>query len=162
MKSRYALALALCVVGWTPATFAEIYKWTDEHGKVHYSSVPPALPGKNSNVEQADIKVPPADRSNAYRIQASQQRRLNSFEQADRKKEREMETADYKRKQEARQREYREEQCEKYKQQYADIRSQDTFTAKHPFTGNEMNFTGTDAEDIKDEIKARRDEYCHP
>jgi hypothetical protein len=48
--TRY-LTLALCLLA-LPAA-AEMYKWTDEHGKVHYSDQPPPPSAKKSETIKA-------------------------------------------------------------------------------------------------------------
>lgn len=49
------LFIAFLLAGWTAAAWAQLYKWTDSEGRVHYSDLPqlPSTPG----VEKA--KLPP-------------------------------------------------------------------------------------------------------
>ncbi|WP_370052961.1 DUF4124 domain-containing protein [Neptunomonas sp.] len=158
-KPLLCLAAILSVL---PA-FAEVYKWKDANGKLHFSSVPPKVSESNKttpNVEKMELKVAPPDRQNAYRQQRLLDQASYEREREERKKDRLLSRADSARKRDASEEEYREEQCEHYKEQYADIRDKDTLKAIHPLTGNTMKFSGQSAEEIRDSIKQKRDEYC--
>jgi len=146
-----------------PLAFADVYKWKDANGKLHFSSVPPKTAQSKQaapTVEKMELKVVPPDRQNAYRQQRLLDQAANEREREERKKDRMLSNADSARKRDASEEEYRQEQCEHYKEQYADIRDKDTLKAIHPFTGNMMKFSGQSAEDIRDNVKQKRDEYC--
>lgn len=53
--NKLILPLLLLAVGLSSTVQAEIYKWTDEDGKVHYSATPPQ--GKTTTAEQIGEKI---------------------------------------------------------------------------------------------------------
>lgn len=68
---RLSIALALLLVA--PLACAQVYKWTDAHGTIHYSETPPPTGTKYSQVSvnsgssapAADNTPPPAASSNS-------------------------------------------------------------------------------------------------
>ena len=53
--NKLILPLLLLTVGFSSTAQAEIYKWTDEEGKVHYSATPPQ--GQTTKAEQIGDKI---------------------------------------------------------------------------------------------------------
>ena len=53
---KFILPLFLVLLG-TQVTHADIYKWTDKDGKVHYSATPPKEPQKNVEDIEDEIKA---------------------------------------------------------------------------------------------------------
>ena len=74
---RLSIALALLLVA--PLACAQVYKWTDAHGTVHYSESPPPTGTKYSQVSvntgssapAADNTPPPATNSNSSSSQST-------------------------------------------------------------------------------------------
>lgn len=60
---RLSIALALLLVA--PLAFAQVYKWTDAHGTVHYSETPPPTGTKYSQVSVNTGSSEPAGGDNA-------------------------------------------------------------------------------------------------
>lgn len=86
--------LFLCALAMIPHAHADLYKWTDGQGKVHYSDQPPAVKAqviKNSAAGQADI-TSQATQSLDAKDQAYQKRRKEA-EEARAKAEKEAEQA---------------------------------------------------------------------
>ncbi|MGL5004491.1 MAG: DUF4124 domain-containing protein, partial [Casimicrobium sp.] len=56
---NFSLGLvALAVLAASPACFAQLYKWTDENGKVHYSdTVPPTATDRARKELRSDAQV---------------------------------------------------------------------------------------------------------
>lgn len=69
--------MLFCAVGISPHAHADLYKWTDAQGKVHYSDQPPTVKAqviKNSAAGQADTTAQ-AKQSLDAKDQAYQKRR---------------------------------------------------------------------------------------
>ena len=78
--SRFLVASAMCLFA-TTGVFAEIYRWTDENGKVHFSD----QPFGKQQVEKVEIKpqtlAKPDPELEAYRQQTREQLRIADEEQ---------------------------------------------------------------------------------
>ncbi|MEE9521615.1 MAG: DUF4124 domain-containing protein [candidate division NC10 bacterium] len=56
MKKLLFLALGVSVFVFAVAAFGEIYKWTDEEGKIHYSDIPP----QQNKAQEIEIRPTPS------------------------------------------------------------------------------------------------------
>jgi hypothetical protein len=54
------LPLALVLLLLAPAVFAQVYKWTDSHGTVHYSETPPPQGTQYKRIDTAGMEQPAA------------------------------------------------------------------------------------------------------
>jgi len=103
MKTGYYIALATSLLFVLPAQ-AEVYKWTDEHGRVHFSDKPPTENAPEYQLRtpaSADNTSPQESLTDAER--RARQRKLSDSLEADR---REMEQAAVKRKEQQARREH--------------------------------------------------------
>lgn len=118
LKSRvlFLLAILFCSSSYISVATAEIYKWTDEKGKVHFSDKPPA--NKNKPVE--DI----SDSVNNMNIDSSQneQGKLNKIFAKETREEKEMREK-HARDSFTKQQKEKKEYCEKLKEHLRFIQS---------------------------------------
>lgn len=71
MKSTIAISLLLLAPILAPASFAEIYRWVDSNGKLHFSDQPPE---GSASSEEVSSKMSPINRdSSAEETQKLQQ-----------------------------------------------------------------------------------------
>ncbi len=78
MKSVSYLGLALCLLLVLPAQ-AEVYKWTDEYGQVHYGDKPPS-----EDTPEFKLRSPATQDGNAqYEAPTDAQRRANQKKLSD-------------------------------------------------------------------------------
>ena len=92
MKHRIAPAIAVCIVLLSPQSIAQVFKWTDGQGNVHFSDRPP--PGGAAKV-QVDAPKPSgpgglteAEKRQLRRIQRQERQRRQAREQSIREQER--------------------------------------------------------------------------
>lgn len=86
--TRFTLLIALCWMPWQPA-MAEIYRWVDEHGKVHFGDEPRSGAARvqiQSPVVSSGIPAPQRpqsalERQRALADQFQQQRQLREQQQ---------------------------------------------------------------------------------
>lgn len=103
MRTDFYLGLVLCLLLFLPVQ-AEVYKWTDEHGRVHFSDKPP-----NQDTPEYQLRTPassdratsPESLTDAER--RARQRKLSDSLEADRL---EKQQAESKRKQQQAKREH--------------------------------------------------------
>ena len=67
MRDAFCLVLSLAVLG--PAAQAQVYKWTDANGQVHYDSRPPA---EGTAAQPLDIRSQPTPAGGADNVQSLQ------------------------------------------------------------------------------------------
>ncbi len=79
-----ALAVLMSVAG-PPAADAQVYRWVDEDGKVHYSDIPP-----DENAERLPIEIEPTDLEAVLEERIERRHRLEELEK-DRRHEAEVE-----------------------------------------------------------------------
>ena len=103
MKAGFHLVLAICLFLVLPVQ-AEVYKWTDEQGRVHFSDKPPSedTPGYQSRTPASAGNVSPQETPTDAKRRA-RQRKLSDSLEADR---RETEQAESKRKEQQAKREH--------------------------------------------------------
>lgn len=136
---------------------AEIYKWRDENGKLHFSKTPRVL---SSDVEKIDIKVPEADRNNAYRQKYNLRRQANEIDRHNRKKEYKLKEQERQIAREEREEKARKNDCRKYTAAYEKYRSNGV-KETNPFTGDKVSFDEDTERKLLRSIKSKRDEHCN-
>ena len=73
---RIPSLLAALVLSCSPATAADIYRWVDEHGKVHVSDVVPEKYRKSAKrIDSSQFEVSPEDRMAAEQRAAAERAR---------------------------------------------------------------------------------------
>lgn len=88
--SKAVSTLSLIGILLQPAAepLAEVYKWTDEDGRVHYGDKPPV-----ENAETVEIQNPPSDHDPALQQRREKRRRLLEIYNEDRQSQQEQEEA---------------------------------------------------------------------
>lgn len=159
MKWIATLALlALALPAW-----AELYKWVDEHGKVHYSDQPPPPNARQQKAIQP--KVPPRSAPPAATPEgqpaasAPKAKTAAELDMEFRKRRTEAAEADAKRQQEAEAAAEKQRNCEQAKARVAVLQTGGRITKASP-TG-EQSYLG-DAEIASELIEARKvaDSWC--
>jgi len=74
MIRRFAAAAAMLLLLTAASTHTEVYKWTDEDGKIHYSQTPPV----GADTTSIELTTPPAS---AGRADERLKKQLEDFEQ---------------------------------------------------------------------------------
>ncbi len=100
----------------------KVYKWRDENGKLHFSTVPPA----QHDVENVDLHKQPRDMANAHRKDnylRKQQRELNRKHRA---KERHLSNMKYRGNGDGL--DYEDERCKQARRGYRDLREEGIVT----------------------------------
>jgi hypothetical protein len=71
--------IAVLILSCSPATAADIYRWVDEHGKVHMSDVVPEKYRKSAKrIDSSQFEVSPEDRTAAERRAAADRARAGA------------------------------------------------------------------------------------
>jgi len=92
MKAGYYLGLAMCLFLVLPVQ-AEVYKWTDEQGRVHFSDKPPS-----KDVPEYQLRTPASAESTSSQEsltdaeRRARQKRLSDSLEADRREKQQAET----------------------------------------------------------------------
>jgi hypothetical protein len=114
LKSLLALSSVLLLV--TTPVYAQLYKWVDEQGKVHYSDQPPSGKAKNESTlnipSQPGTTSSPESDKNWQEKELEFQKRQTSAAEAEAKKQKAEQEAKTKR-----------ENCEKAKNQLSQLES---------------------------------------
>jgi len=102
----------LMMVFFTSFSNAEIYRWTDENGKVHFSDKPVGKAAKKLNIKNEPTKPLP-EQSNEER-----KRKTEQYLRARKEEREEIEKKDREKKQQAR---LKKEKCREAKEKYKEI-----------------------------------------
>lgn len=105
------LALVLCLSLFPPVCIAEIYKWTDENGRVHFGDKP-----DGEDVERIEVKTSVPQDQELEKRREKRQRLLDSYD-----KDRQEKTAN--REQAAKAEKQRKENCAKAQKDLSSIKS---------------------------------------
>lgn len=132
--------------------FAEIYKWRDENGKLHFSSTPRVL---SPEVEEVEIKVPEADSSNAYR----QERLLREKSYELDRKEREKERVFNKQERMLAEEKYDAEMCQRYTERYKRYRSEGVMGI-NIISGKKEKMSGAQAQAAIESARENMEIFC--
>lgn len=143
----------------SPIANAEIYKWKDENGKLHYSSTPRVLA---PHIEEVKLQKLPVDRANANR----QERLLNQKKRDIRRVEQDKQNEIRKEKhiqaeqkamlkQEARDK----DMCEKYKQRYTKYKNNGV-KGINLATGKKQKLKGAAARNAIQDAKENAELFC--
>lgn len=143
-----ALILIACATLALAAGAAEVYRWVDAEGKVHFSDTPP--PGVAS--EKLAIKSAPTDPNAVELADATREVRENRAE-AD------AVVASNAAKEAAAKAEQKAEACTAARKRYDDIQHSRKFASKDA-AGNEVWMSGADADNLKQKAKADVDAKC--
>lgn len=156
MKALLQISTLVTLIASSSVT-AEIYKWRDENGKLHFSKTPRVL---SSDIEKIDIKVPEADRSNAYRQKYNLRRKANEIDRHNRNKEYKLREQERQIAWEEREEKERKKDCRKYTAAYEKYRSRG-IKETNPFTGETVSFDEDTERKLLRSIKSKRDDYCN-
>lgn len=143
----------------SPIANAEIYKWKDENGKLHYSSTPRVLA---PNIQEVKLQKLPADRANANRQERLLNQKKRDIRRVEQDKQNEMRKEKHVQaeqramlKQEARNKEI----CEKYKQRYTRYKN-DGVKGINLVTGKKQNLKGAAARNAIQDAKENVGIFC--
>lgn len=163
MRRIFSLISCIMFFCYIPFSHAQVYKWRDENGKLHFSSVPPEL---GPEVKKVKLNTPPADRNNARRQRQLLIKQQYELDAKKRKKERllnkqleqlsEEETAQ---KQQEELKAFAHKQCSKYTQRYNKYRRKGVKVVNSTTGAVEKADTRTARKIIQD-TKESRDLFC--
>ncbi len=148
-----ALILGLALLLTSLTASAEIYKWRDENGKLHYSSTPRVLA---PNIQEVDLQTAPADRANARRQERLLDQKKRDIQRAERAKQNELAEQKIMLKQEARDK----DMCEKYQQRYATYQK-DGIKGINVATRKTQKLTGAAARNALQNAKENVELFCN-
>lgn len=143
------VCLALSTLACTQLAHADIYKWVDEQGQVHYSQQPP----QDRPAEQMKTPAPPTIAPGAAREQIDEL--IESQQAAEQEKLKQQQQAEF----EQEQQRIRQQNCEKAKhnlQQYRDNPGRRFRDAE----GNVARLSEEQRQQRIEESQQRVDEYC--
>ena len=143
-----ALALVVCGVLALSAGAAEIYRWVDAEGKVHFADSPPP----DVKAEKLDMRSAPTDPAAVELEEATRQVRENQAE-AD------TIVATNAAKEAAAKAEQKARECEGAKRRYEAVQHSRKF-ASTGADGKETWLSGADADALKSKLKADVDAKC--
>lgn len=147
--SAKALALLLAALLALPAT-AELYRWTDEDGKVHYSDRKPAPDGEETKVEDIGDQLTPVNIDESHK----QRQALNRVFAEDKTGARTQRQQN--RQQQARERE-RQAQCRKARRYLRDISGPVAFVDKD---GKDLKVSERERREHQAEMEALIRKHC--
>ena len=146
-------SLTLTVLLSSQTARAEIYKWRDENGKLHYSSTPRVLA---PNIQEIKLQTAPADRANARRQERLLNQKKRDIQRIERDKENTLAEQKVMLKQEARDK----DMCEKYQQRYAAYQKEG-IKGVNLTTGKTQKLTGAAARNALQGTKENVELFCH-
>jgi hypothetical protein len=154
---RY-VALALCL--FIPPAWADLYKWTDENGKVHYSDQPPPGDVKKSESIKQPKSAPPSEAPAAAGANASAKPKTAAdLDMEFRKRRVEAAEAEAKAQKEAEAAEEKKRNCQRATAQVASLERGGRITRPGP--NGEQTYM-SDEEIAKEVVSARKaaDSWC--
>jgi len=151
---RHLVPLALCILV-LPA-WADLYKWTDEGGSVHYSDQPPPPTVKKSEALRVGKLTPPSDKTKS----AAPPKSLADQEMEFRKRRLEAAEASAKSEKEAQAEEEKKRNCQRAMGQVTAMQNGGRITRYGP--NGEQVFL-TDEEIAKGVVEAKKaaESWCH-
>jgi hypothetical protein len=153
---RY-IALALCF--FIPAAWADLYKWTDEDGKVHYSDQPPPGDVKKTESIKQPKSAPASDSAAAAANPSAKPRTAADLDMEFRKRRVEAAEAEAKAQKDAEAAEEKKRNCQRATAQVASLERGGRVTKPGP--NGEQTYM-SDEEIAKEVVSARKaaDSWC--
>jgi hypothetical protein len=153
---RY-IALALCL--FIPAAWADLYKWTDEDGKVHYSDQPPPGDVKKTESIKQPKSAPASDSAAAAANPSAKPKTAADLDMEFRKRRVEAAEAEAKAQKDAEAAEEKKRNCQRATAQVASLERGGRVTKPGP--NGEQTYM-SDEEIAKEVVSARKaaDSWC--
>ncbi len=142
--------LALTTLLWLSSSHAEIYQWTDEKGRKHFSQTPPP----SGQYSQKEIKVsPPAD-------QAAAKARLDKLREQRKKAQAEKQQQKEAAQRQASKAKQRQRNCDNARQHLQGLELRPRVLLRNPDDGSVTRLTEEERQQRIDQAKEQIKEYC--
>ncbi len=149
LNRRLSIALVLMGMFFVSASNAEIYKWVDENGQVHFGDKPH---GKQTEKVELKSSVSEAQKRDAEKINQNYQRIYQQFKQQDQARAEQQKKVEQKRKQLA-------EYCEKLRKE-KNLVNQDYAIVRYNDEGGREFLTDEEIDSYRNEINSLYQERC--